>query len=431
MAEQGEEVVANVGIDWADREHVICLQAEAGSGIEQLRIDTSAEALHACLGQLRQRFGAGKVAVALEQSRGALIEALRRYDFVLIYPINPKSLACFRESFRASGSKDDPNDAELLLELVRLHRHKLQVLRPDTVLTRKLQRLQEQRRQLVDDRTRLSNRLEQALKGYFPQALQWVGALAEPLASEFLRRWPTLSAFGRARASQLEQLLRGCGCKKVQERVQHWLQQRAQAVELSDDEAVIESSTLLVQKLVEQLQLLRKHIGAYDEKIAAAEAQHPDRELWRSFPGAGAVLGPRLLVAFGTDRSRWTEVRQLQQSSAIAPVTRQSGRLKCAQHRFKSNSFVKQTFHEFAKCSLPCCGWAHAYYQLQLSRGKGHHCAVRALAFKWQRIQFRCWQNATPYDEAIHLESLRRHDSPLLQYLDGATKNRGTRTRTR
>jgi hypothetical protein len=37
-----------------------------------------------------------------------------------------------------------------------------------------------------------------------------------------------------------------------------------------------------------------------------------------------------------------------------------------------------------------------------------HHVAVRSLAFKWQRIIWRCWQNHTPYCEEIYLNALKR-----------------------
>lgn len=41
------------------------------------------------------------------------------------------------------------------------------------------------------------------------------------------------------------------------------------------------------------------------------------------------------------------------------------------------------------------------------------HAALRALAFKWIRIIFRCWHERTPYDEAQYLEALRQRGSTL------------------
>ena len=64
---------------------------------------------------------------------------------------------------------------------------------------------------------------------------------------------------------------------------------------------------------------------------------------------------------------------------------------------------------------------ARAYYDLQIHRGNSHHAAVRALAFKWIRILFRCWKNRTPYDEQVYLQSLQKRNSPLKALLPPGT----------
>ena len=46
-----------------------------------------------------------------------------------------------------------------------------------------------------------------------------------------------------------------------------------------------------------------------------------------------------------------------------------------------------------------------------------HHASVRALAFKWIRIIWKCWQTRTPYNELLYLESLRKSGSPLLKFI--------------
>jgi transposase len=75
-------------------------------------------------------------------------------------------------------------------ELVYLHHDKLHPWIPDDPLTRELSLLVEYRRRLVDDKTRLTNRLQALLKQYFPQALDWAGELDTLRALEFLTRWP-------------------------------------------------------------------------------------------------------------------------------------------------------------------------------------------------------------------------------------------------
>jgi hypothetical protein len=74
---------------------------------------------------------------------------------------------------------------------------------------------------------------------------------------------------------------------------------------------------------------------------------------------------------------------------------------------------LRQSFHEWAGHSIAQSVWARAYYQQQSARGKDHHAVVRALAFKWIRILFRCWQDRVAYDENKYLAALAKRGSPL------------------
>jgi hypothetical protein len=115
-------ITVYVGLDWADQQHVVCWQAAGLTQVETATVRQRPEELQAWVAQLRWRFPEGVIAIALEQSRGPVIAALMHYDFLRLYPINPKSLARYRETFFSSGAKDDPNDAALLLDLLVKHR---------------------------------------------------------------------------------------------------------------------------------------------------------------------------------------------------------------------------------------------------------------------------------------------------------------------
>src|SRR5207249_3305776 len=80
---------------------------------------------------------------------------LNRYEFIDLYPVNPKTLARYRDALRPSGAKDDPDDAALVLELLLRHRDRLRLWKADDARTRQLRLLVEYRRKLVDDRTAL------------------------------------------------------------------------------------------------------------------------------------------------------------------------------------------------------------------------------------------------------------------------------------
>ena len=108
---------------------------------------------------------------------------------------------------------------------------------------------------------------------------------------------------------------------------------------------------------------------------------------------------------------------ELQSFSGVAPVTKRSGKQCHVHRRWACPRFLLQTFHEFAHCSCKRSTWAKAFYLQQRSAGKGHHAALRTLAFKWIRVLFRCWKTNTPYSEERYLDSLRRRNAPLLAFL--------------
>lgn len=406
------KVAAWVGLDWADQQHLVCLY-DVGTGQTELsRLEQKPEALQSWLGQLRQRFGGRPVAVVLEQARGAVIYALLSVDCLVLYPVNPQSLASYRKAYATSGAKSDSADAVLLMEMVRNSPQRFRPWTPDDADTRSLQLLTQNRRQLVNQRTAFTNQLTGLLKSYYPQALELAGELDSLQACDFLEKWPTLEALQQARPAQIRKLYLDYG-KPRPESLEQRLEQIRQARPLTTDPAAVLSGTMMVRALIELIRPLLATLDRFDQQIAALFRKHPDRLLFESFPGAGAVLAPRLLAAFGTDRDRFESAQQIQQLSGIAPVTEQSGKQRWVHWRWACSKFLRQSFHEFADHSRKWCGWAKALHQRLRQSGKGHHAAVRVLAFKWIRILFHCWKTRTCYDEQTYLKSLEKRNPTL------------------
>src|SRR5438477_415936 len=294
------QYAAFLAIDWADQKHVWSLQEANSSTRLRGEVDHMPEAVETWVAQMSQRFAGRPIAVAVEQSRGALVFLLSKYEQLHIFPVPPAMTANLRKAFYSSGAKSDPTDADLLLDLVQRHREKLRRLSPDTEATRLIQNLVEERRKLVDEKTAQSNRLEAHLKIYFPQIPRWFGDVDSPLV---------------------------CA----------------------------------------------------------------------------------LLAAFGSQRERYQNAVEVQTFSGIAPVTESSGKSSWVHFRFACSKFLRQSFHEWAALSIPQSQWARAYYELQCRRGKKHHAAVRALAFKWIRIIYRGWKERVAYDENVYIEALAKH----------------------
>ena len=334
------------------------------------------EAVASWVTQLLQRFGGGPIALALEQSRGALLAMLTDYEGLVIYPVNPATVAGMRRAFFPSGAKDDPPDAALLLDLLTRHRDRLRPLQPDTVEMRTLQFLVEERRQFVNEKTRQKNRLTAQLKLYYPQVLAWFDDIDTELVEEFLRRWPTLEGLQRARPATVLRLLERHHSRS-RRRNQQRLEAMREARPATRDEAVAAAASAAVGTLLGLIRVLRQGIGELDEKIRQITACQEDFAVFDSFPAAGPALAPRLLAAFGTRRERFAAAAQMQAYSGIAPVTQRSGRHEVTRFRWGAPKFLRQSFHEFAAFSTRQSIWARAYYEQQRARGKSHHCAVR------------------------------------------------------
>ncbi|HTG42924.1 MAG TPA: IS110 family transposase [Verrucomicrobiae bacterium] len=407
-----------IGLDRSDKKaDLYLIDPHTGPTGRQV-IDTSPEALHDWLAQLREQHPEAKVAICLEQPAASVILFLETYSWITLYAINPITLQKFREAFVTSRAKDDGKDAQYLAELLLTHHAKLKPWQPDDAPTRQLQQLVSHRRAVIDERTGLSNRLKALLKQYFPQALALCGEdLWRPLATAFLRQWPTLPALQKAKPGKIKQFYYLHGSRS-QKRIAERLALIEKAVALTDEVAVVQSHTLRVQLICRQLELLQKTIAEFDEQIAAVFQAHEDRPIFESFPGAGPVLAPRLLASLGSERERFARAENLQCFSGIAPVTKQSGG-KCYIHRrYCCPKFLKQTFHEYAKESVLWSRWAAAFYLQQRQKGSSHHTAVRALAYKWQRIIWKCWHSRTPYKEETYEAVLKKNRSPLVALFD-------------
>jgi transposase len=408
-----------LGLDRSDKKADLCLLDVRTGQRRTVTIDTAPEALWEWLLELRQQYPEARVGLCLEQPAVHLISFLETYAWITLHPINPLTLQKYREAFVTSRAKDDAKDAEYLADLLLSHHAKLPVWAPEDSATRAVQQLGFHRRAVVDERTALTNRLQALLKQYFPQALTLCGEdLWRPLATAFLLKWPSLGAAQKAKAATLKQFyyLHGSRSQKL---IEQRLALLERAVPVTDELAVIESFVLRVQLICRQLQALHRTLGAFDQQLAAAYAAHPDRELFASLPGAGAVLGPRLLASLGSQRDRFGQsAAQLQCYTGIAPVTKRSGGSCRIHRRYLCPKFHRQSFHEYAKESILWSRWAAAYYLQQRSKGAAHHTAVRGLAFKWQRIIWRCWQDHRPYDEARYEAALRQRHSPLVSLFD-------------
>ena len=343
-------------------------------------MEHSPEAIAKWAYALRYRFG-GRLPSVLELAKGPLVYALQRYEFLVLFPVNPATLAKYREAFVPSGAKDDPTDAEVALDILLRHPEKLQPLKPQSAAMRTLATLVEQRRRLVGDETRITNRLVSTLKQYYPQALDWFEDRDTVMFCDFLdvgQRSSTPSGHGDQRWNRSST-------------------NTMPAAHTSLRSASRASGLRLPSRTMRPLSAHARCWCRHWWRSCAPSCRRSIASMPRSTPSPRACLtmrcsrpcpvpahpGPAVTGCLRRASGALCKCRADQRYSGIAPVLERSGN-KCWVHwRLACPTFLRQTFVEWAGSTIPSSFWAGAYYQQQRAKGCSHQVAVRALAFKW------------------------------------------------
>ncbi len=323
----------------------------------------------------------------LEQSRGALVYSLMFREGVILYPINPKQFACYRESYTSAGGKSDPSDARLMARMLRERISILKAWTPDDADTRLLSRWCEQRRAIVDEQTRIQLQLISLLKQYFPQALDLFGTRQE-LLWEILSKWPDPRKFKRADRQLIAKVLSAHRIANS-DLQQEMIGKIREITVLCSDNAIILPAIVKAKYLIGILKQTKQTVECIEAEINKIMIRHPDAKLFTELRGAGKAMAPRLLCAFGSRRDRWGSADELATFSGIAPITKQSGKQRLVQRRFVCPKYLRQTFHEFADHARRWCPWSKAVYKSLRANGMKHHAALRKLARSWIRILFK------------------------------------------
>lgn len=420
MIENLAAYAACIGLDWSSKEHVLCIHDNA-TGRESIRkVSDEPEALLVFLAELRELYSNRPVLLGLEATRASILPILLQQDFLCLVLINPKTSGQFRGMFRVSGVKSDAVDATYICRLIRTHPEELRLWKPHDPHTRHLAALAEKRRNLVTLRVEVANKLHAAVAASSPQLLRLLKCqLTVPMASQFLKRWPTLPQAQAAGVAKLRAFF-----YKNNVRTSATIEQRLHAMAQSKPLLISEQDTLPfeleIQALAEQLCHLHRAIDRFETALHKSYQEHPVAKILAEVPGAGPQLKPRLAACLGTHKDRFASAQELSCYTGIAPVHDTSGNSQRIMARRVRPLFLHQTWIEFANCSIRKPGWARSFYEAKSQEKLKHYEAIRALAFKWQRILFACWKSDQPYDQAKHLPNLQRKNPKLYAAIEAA-----------
>jgi hypothetical protein len=403
-----------IGLDWAKRKHDFCLKTPEGD-YESGQVEHDQSKLRQLIDSLSSRFEGRQICICMEAGRDPLLWLLETYEGVDLYVVNTATAARYRKTFTPSGDKNDQRDAASILDLFERHSEKVRVHKKSSLCARAMHQLSSARRNAVDRRTAVISSFREVLELYYPVAPKLFEDLSTGLALEFLKRWPDPKSLSKARESTLIDFFHKHRSRS-QERIQKRLDKIAQSSPTIEDLTLLEVGRMRVSDHISQIQILNESIKRYEKQIEVVFEAHEQSSLFSQLPGAAKSLAPRLLAAFSLLEPR--DAIEMQTMVGIAPIRVQSGQSTKTFMRQRCPKFIRQSFHEFAGCSVNSSAWAKAYYDhMTKTKRCGAHAAKRALAFKWIRILFACWEKNEPYNEMKYIAGLQRRNSPLVKLI--------------
>ncbi|HEY3034764.1 MAG TPA: transposase [Streptosporangiaceae bacterium] len=301
---------------------------------------------------------------------------------------------------RIGGNKDDRFDAYVLADTLRTDGHRWQPLRPDAGPTRALRALCRSRKDLAETRVQVLGQLRANLELAFPGAIGLFSKPGSPISLAFLRRFPTAAKAAWLSPARLAAWLRSAGYTGgVTAAVLHGRLAGA-APGLTGPEGDARGQITLA--FAAMTGALNEQISALDTEIGRLFAAHPDQHIFSSLPRSGTIRAASLLAEIGDGRQRFPTDDALTALAGACPSTRQSGKRSQAVFRWSCNKKLRAAVMDFANGSRMADPWAAAIYAAATGRGARHPHAIRILARAWLRIIWRCWQDGTAFDPALH-----------------------------
>jgi transposase len=261
------------------------------------------------------------------------------------------------------------------------------------------------RKDLVQTRVALVQRLSAHLELVFPGAVGLFADLGSPIAQAFLLRFPSAERAAWLSPKRMTAWLAAQGyCGRRTGAVLH---ARLVAAPRGPVDEATDAMAAVTLALVRAIAAVRDEVEALEARIAEQLALHPDGALFTSLPRAGRVRAAALLVEVGDCRERFPSAESLACLAGATPSTRQSGQHRAVTFRFTCDKKLRDALVDFAGDSRHASPWAADIYARARARGKSHPHAVRILARAWVYVIWRCWQDRVPYDPAHH-QALQR-----------------------
>ncbi len=388
-----------VGNDWAEAHHDVYVMNEAGSRLAARRLPeglAGVARLHEIVAE--HASDPGEVVVGIETDRGLWVGALVGAGYQ-VYAINPLAVSRYRDRHSLAGAKSDRGDAKLLADLVRTDRHNHRPVAGDSPQAEGIKIMARAHQNLIWTRVRHTNQLRNALREYYPAALETFDDLAHRDAVAVLGRAPTPSIGARLTLPQIRAALKRGGRQRNLDKVARRIQQGLRGTHLAAPRPVEDAYGTTVASLVKIIAETNHQISQLEKSLQDRFRQHPDAVIYHSQPGLGTVLGARALGEFGDDPERYTSAKSRRNYAGTSPITVASGRKHAVVARHIRNRRLYDALDQWAFCSLNNSPGAQEFYTQRRAAGDLHHQALRALANRLVGILHGCLKHRTTYNE--------------------------------
>jgi transposase len=392
-----------VGIDWGSERHQVVILDATGRRVAEYQVAHSGAGLDSLVAQLAKLGAeAGRVAVAIEVPRGAVVETLLAQGYP-VFALNPKQLDRFRGRYTVAGAKDDRRDALVAASALRTDRPAFRALQPDEPEIIRVRELSRTYEELVGEERRLANQLREQLWRYFPQALAHCPGADEPWLWEVLQEAPTPRQAQRlTRAALRARLARHRLRRLTGDELYEALQARSVTRLPGAEEAAAEHVELLLPRLQlvhEQRQRCERRLETLLDALSRpseGRQEHRDVTILRSLPGVGKVVaGTMLAEAWSLLATR--DYQSLRAQSGVAPITKQSGKQRVVLMRRSCNYRLRTALFHWARNSVQVDPRCRAQYQ-RLRQRHGPARALRSVANSLLAMLIAMLRSGTIYD---------------------------------
>jgi transposase len=363
------------GIDVAKEAHWACVLDQAGTVVVHHRVGNDPAAIQALVEELAGWAEELVVGIDVVGGIASLAEAMLLAAGLRLVYVPGLAVNRARQATRGGESKSDPRDARVIAELVRARRD-LRPVEPGSELELELRLLVGRRRDLVDEQTRRLGRLHDLLASVHP-GLERSLDLTTKGGLWLVARFVTPAELRAAGRAGLVEHLGAGGLRRPQ--VTKLADQALAAAAAQQLAVPAERLTAsLVRELAGEALGCRARIARLDDDLDGLLKRHPDAALIRSLPGMGATLTAEFIAQAG-NLARFASADQLAAAAGLAPVLRQSGKVRFQRRPAGGNKDLKRVFYQSAFCSLRSPD-SRAFYARKRREGKRHHQALIALA---------------------------------------------------